>query len=541
MANLVCELEENFSSIVSSVASDLIYELIEKLGIDKDKVPIFYPGPNGKVTTWGSNNIGEVNPSDFSSQERLTIEYEEEFNEDDMLTLVSKRRQNPPIFEDNRFDVRIDPVYSRMKGTFSISYKARDRYQAESFVNRLRRKIAENRDVMTFSAKYTCPIPKTIVNAFRLYFESYKVNNLDFKNWEEYLKAYGIKEFTWLVNVAGEGDVLAFREIQENIYGALTDSSPPKPEKADETNRWNVSFSFEFFYDKIISMNFRYPIIVCNELIHEALYPEVIFDPGCLRFQAELTRAYYNKIQEAMYYYWSYEEAFIRIPYFDEWKDAQYRRGQVYLLSALIIVDKDDPREICNLMDLGEWGLSEIMSYPFKRQVKHLTRFREFGFYIGLYEEGYQLRDDNLIIDRELNVRSRFDLSFYKNQRLVIKVMTDLSMLSKQGLTRFFNEPIAVNAWLDIMIGHRPINGYPNLSQPDIITNDITTPIQIAQMDNLKVDIKDFLRVCKENGIKCGLYQDKQGEVILNPGSIMKTVGIFTMTTDKKGEENGYR
>lgn len=529
MARIAYELQETYASITRPVVYEVVKQLIEKLNIPNEKITIAYPGSNGKLNVFGST-VDDVNtPGSTPSRERFHITVKEDYSEEDLLTMTSGRGMHPPIFHDKNNNIMMNPVYSRMKVSIDVAYRSRDRYAAESVRDNWRRKIAENREYMVFSARYTYPIPEHIVTALRLLFDTRAINNKDYVNYIEYLHAMGVAQFTFLTNVAGKGDTLAVAEVQENIYGNFTDpGNPAEIEKEDQGAAWLSSFNFEFYYDKPISISLSYPIVIDNELIHYALYPKPTFDISTLNMRAFLPREYYTKIMEMSGYQWHVKGPFIRIPDFDDFTPKDWNDCKT-LLSVLLTVEEENPKAICNLTDMGDYGLHSLLVPYFKEYHAYLNKLYEFPFYISLFKEEINLADDSLYIDEALNIESKHALSKHHVQHLTVSIVKDINKLTPAGRKRFFSSPGLVNAWLDIMCGRRPEGGYPRLLNGQTYDPRTEFPDPPLPRKKLHVDVNHFMDICKQNLI----YPTARHE-FKHPGHVMATVGIFTITTHRQ-------
>lgn len=512
MATFAAELPETYASITRPVAFDVVKQLTDRLNIDPNEVNIVIPGANGKLSVWNADNIDRQESVNLTTKTRIYVTIKEDYVEDDLLTMVSKRDHYPPIFHDKGTKIKVAPIYSRTKVTISLAFRTVDRYTAESFRDNWRRRIAELREYMVFNAKYTYPIPETIRGVLQLLHRTRKVNTDDYPNFEDYLKAFGLPQLTYLTNSAGNGDVWACREVQENIYGNFTDPTPAEVEKDDNGSAWMVSFDFEYYYDKPISVWVEYPICVNNELVDEILYPEQPFDITTLKYRSTISREYYHEIQNMMGYYWQEDSAYIRIPEFDDWTPGRTRVGYISLLSALLLADEEDPRYICNLTDLGDWALNERLVDIFKENARWVTKHNEFPFLIRLHVDDYPV-DNELILDEELNLIAKYPLLKFKTQHITIDYIHDISKLTTEGRKRFFSNPTLVNLWFDLTLGHQPIGGYPRVN------------------GDRYVDIRHFEELCQINEIYPNSHID-----FINPGRLLATVGIFTVSTHNTEE-----
>lgn len=460
MAHLTMELPETYASISRPVAYDIVKQLLSKMAVDHP-IPIYFPGANGKISTWNSNAIQSQDAANFNSKEHVRVQVKEDYNEDDLLTMHTRQEYNPVIFSDPTTHTTLRPIYSRTKVTVNLQYKSRDRFQAESFRDHWRRKIAENREYMTFTAKYTYPIPQGMVDAIHLIYLT-RLNRLkEFDTFERYLEWYSTEAITLLTNTAGKGDTVAVEETQTMIYGHFTDVAPPEADKDDKGSVWTVSFDFEYTYDKVISVDLKYPILVQNHLVPHPLHPEPMFDLNTLNSKLMVTRDWQFYIQRYLGYLNNVGGAYLRIPEFDDWKNDIKYQDYTPILSVMITVDEENPKEIFNLTDMGEYKLIPVMKDSFQKHHLYLNLPYETVFLIQLYKDDHVLPPEELYIDSELNIRSKYDLDPGSMYHIVISCLDQIRLLSKEAEKRFFKDPQTVYSWIDIRYGRVPGVNHP--------------------------------------------------------------------------------
>ena len=513
MAMISYELPETYASVTRPVAYEIVKQLRDNLGILNKDIPISFPGANGKVTTWNANNVESRDSAQFQGSEKIIVDIREDYIEDDLLTMLSNRIDSPPIFLDKDHGIGIHTVYSRTKITISFTYRARDRWQAESFRDYWRRKIAENREYMVFNARYQYPIPEDIEKGLYLLYKTRSYHKQDYPTYQDYLFGLGSQHLVSLTNSAGKGDTLAMTECQENIYGNFTDPTTMDKEKDEIGAVWTCQFDYEYHYDKPISVVLTYPLLLNNKMVPPQLYPEIHFDINRLKLRSGLTRQNYTIIAQDNGFNWHIRGAYIRIPEFDDWSNQLKRNDVKTLLSAMLIVDPDKPKEVCNLIDLGDWGLHPALHESFKKQHRWLGMRNEFPFHVALYNGDVYQGDTALHFDYDLNVETKYDMSIENMYHMVITVVRDIKLLSPDAQKRFFNDYQLVCTYLDLILGREPHGGYP------------------VQNQDGSVSWKEFDRIARLNNLgEKGRY--------MGLGSAIVTVGIFGVVTHHESELN---
>nr|DAS75686.1 MAG TPA: hypothetical protein [Caudoviricetes sp.] len=510
MARITYELSETYASITRPIAINIVRQVMEQLKIDST-IPLTFPGANGKTTVWHANAIPNKENTQFQADQKMIVNIKETYIEDQLLTMAAQVNDSPDIFRDP-IGISIHPLYSRTKVTVSFTYQTRDRWEAESFRDNWIRMIAERRENMPFFAEYTYPIPEAIDKVLYLLYLTRSLTRDDFPTYSDYVFGYGIDNLTSLTNQIGKGDTLAVSEVQQHINGHFTEPTPPELEKSEVGAVWTANFDLEYFYDKPISVMIKYPLLIDNTLVNPVLYPKLPFDIQTVKVDRKfLTRQWFNEIQNDLGYQFHVRGAYIRIPEFDDWTQFVKWKEQRPLLSAMLIVDPDNPTEVCNLTQMGEWGLHESLVPYFKQYHNELTIQTEFPFYVEIYEDNVKLHHDMYYVDEDLNVFTYHDMDTTKMYHMVIHMTTDVRNMSKEGQARFFRNPPLVNCWLDLRLGFKPKEGYPEVGAGGTV-----------KYESWK-RLSDIYNLGSEGAI--GFY---------HPGRLMATVGMFTVASHRE-------
>lgn len=502
MAHFTMELPETYASITRPVAYDIIKQLLSRMAVDH-AIPIYYPGANGKRATWNSNVKPSQDAANFNTKEHVSIQVKEDYIEEDLLTMYTRQEYNPWVFADPTCQIYLRPVYSRTKVTAQIQYKTRDRFQAESFRDHWRRKIAENREYMTFTAKYTYPIPQVTIDAIELLYMT-RLNRLkEFDDFKKYLEWYSTEAITLLTNSAGKGDTVAVEETQTMIHGQFTDVAPPEADKDDKGAVWTVAFDFEYYYDKVISVNLQYPIMVQNHLVPQPLLPEPFFDLATFNSKLAKTRDWYSYIQRYMGYLSNVGGAYLRIPEFDDWVPKIRYETYDPILSVMLTVDEENPHEIFALTDMGEYKMIEVMHDSFKRHHQYLTKPYETPFLIQLYKDGSPVSPDEVYVDDQLNIKAKYPMDASHMYHVTVSCLHEIRMLTREAEERFFKDPQMVYCWMDIRYGRTPGLRHPIQEQHGLPKGDYKEILEKRQQ------YQEMRR--NKNGLYNG-YDDSKGK-----------------------------
>lgn len=453
----------------------VIYSVLRKVqdqtGISSKTLIRFF-GEDAKSMQIGSTMEQTTEHNIWPVVEALTIEVEEEFRIDSILTMQVHRPENPFVFLDSNIGIYLKPAYSTQDITIRFKYKAKDRNQAVKWRNDVRTRVAQLRTTLMHELAYSYHLPEQYIELIKEIYALRETIGGYGESFDQYLVNHSTSRLTILSNQNGSKYIYAIGERQAGIVGSFDfEGFPDKPEKEGDVDNWAVSFAYKFRYEKPISVVCKYPFLVHQQWVSEKYMPQPSYD---------LVQVYkqLNSSGEALAYfqtdntnYRNMADRGVMIPSFDEFLPAYIPAFTVKVLSALLTITESDKRTLMNLKDLGDFSFrQEILDFMVGENA-FMGRAMASIFYCQLYENENALDETMLSIDSNLNIVATADLDIRKQYRIRISLIADLTMVMSEGIARLKANPVAMNLIINAMNAALSNSG----NQKDFYKNSLNT------------------------------------------------------------------
>lgn len=476
MPNIVVPLDDVQESVERPVIFDVIRQVMDITEISS-KTQINFFGDEGKASQ--QNSTIEKNPAKenkWEYDEKVTIDVSDDFDKENILTLVAQNPENQFIFEDRNLPVYIKPVYSSTNVVLTFKYKTKDKNQATRWRNQIRVRTAMLRDINLHTVSYHYHLQESFylilkeVHRLRENVAPYG------ETFDEYFRKNITNNATVITNLSGTAGLWAIAEKQMRVQGIFDfDSILDKPEKESEQDNYTLSFTYTFRYEKPLACNMYYPLMIHNQLIGEKYREKakVYKLEDHLRSFTASARAFeeFGSDQKLLQYK---NNDGINIPSFDEFSASSVLPTTVRVLTALTNITQENKRYLFNLSELGDLSLDPLI-LEFLAQSEYPFLGKDFYsiFSLSLYKGIYLSGTNSLIINNGLEVYSTEDLDLRKTYRVRLGLVTDFTYLRQEAITRLRRYPLvayklikAINSALSGLGGHSDI-GKNVLSQQD--------------------------------------------------------------------------
>jgi hypothetical protein len=441
MPNIVVELPETYSSITRPAITQVAKQLIEIMRLPPDTGFEFFGmaesqfQPQTTLTDTGIQNK-------FPFNGRINIEADEQYIEDRTLTSAVKKDNVQFVFYDQRLDVFVKPVYVSCEVTISFRYRAQDRTQAEKWRDEFRVRSSQGRAELLHEIDYHYPIPDSIALILHQIFTMRETVAGYGETLEQWVQEHISGRATTLRTQAGTQPLLAIAERQASIVGGFNFvAQPEKGQKAAEGAPWETGFDYTFMYDKVVAVMAHYPVVIHNQMVDEKFRPNVpVYElvkrarrPSNERFLYDYyTRLYKERLQPL---------ARNRIPSFDDWMPNWLVPRTSPVLELLLGVDENDPHDLVNLNNLGDFAFSAAALRFLIKEAPFISKYTQSVFNFQLYRWDKPMPDETVLMDAALNVRSSYELTLRDVQHLRLCLVTDLSILTREALDRIRKDP----------------------------------------------------------------------------------------------------
>jgi len=448
MPNVTLTLPEVEQSISRPIIFDIIKQVNEITKIDKS-TKIFFPGDIQKMQTYGSDidKSGDRFPI-FNTDRYTFIDVVDDYDLDTLASTAVTSNEHIPIFLDNKLQVRISPIYATSNVTINFKHSVPSKTEALRWRDDMRTRASMARRTNLHKISYHYLLPEEILKVLKEVYDA-RENKLGYnQTFAEYVTSYASDRLTVVGDLIGSESRLAISETQFRIVGLFDfEGLPDKPEKDDGTGNWIISFSYKFNYEKPISCNMKYPIMVHNQLLspeytyftNKTYMPHVIDKSASMSIGAfsefELDQTLRNTINT---------NAIIRLPNFDDYIIPVTPRGTATGILALCEVDETDNKTLLNLNELGDIVFdNDILDFIRESEYPYCCDIYKSIITISLYRNNTLVSNNSIECLTDLTIKAKVDLDIRNQYRLRIGLVTDLTLLSKEAISRLLKFPKA--------------------------------------------------------------------------------------------------
>lgn len=430
------------SAVIRPAILDIVRQVQEITKISKDS-RILFTGDIEVGIQRGSDMSAASNERDrtgLSYGDQIQIEIDSTYNEGNVSSTAVRQAEHLPIFSDDNLGILIKPIYSKNDYVINFKFRSQSSTEGKRWRDSIRTHMSMMRDVNLHDINYHYLIPGEYIYILK---ELHRLRELEAPygdDFDSYLVAHSSTKLTTISNQTGTQVGIGVREVQMRILGLFDfEIAPEKGELENNTgSAWTTSFSYKVSFDVPIAVNMQYPIMVHNQLLeypyvqkegsydldnHSKSWTQSLGDLSHFEITTELDSITKRK-------------SIVYIPSFDEFVPSSQPFATQAVLSALCSVDVDDKTILLNLNDLADYALDEDVMEMMKEEYPYLTLPYKSIFHLSLYKWSALSTDRSIFVDTDLNIRSREDLSLRVNHRVVLSMVTDLTMLDRAALLR---------------------------------------------------------------------------------------------------------
>ena len=506
MARVKIPIKNTDTTITRPVVLDIMRDLISMFGINSEMTLILPSGENISNVKIDSN---DKRIETGLSQMTTTIQVEETYTEEGVPTTVQKVTEYPVLFRDEDLDIAITPIYARCRLEFNIRIQFESKAQAATTISELRLASNNNHDGLYHEIAYQYLIPEVvllILHHIHQLRETQAGYGEDLSTW---FKDHFTDQMTTLTNLDDSYRTLAKEEIQTRVLGRYGfEIVPDKPDEEDNLSKYWLAFDYTVEYDKAVSVIMQYPIMVHNLPVDTKFYDTTIPYEMSLRLQKPSKFTFYAD-QFTNNDHTSGFPLGAPIPAFLKWTPSIIPPFTEGIIRAMIQVDPNDKRDVCNLKDLGYLKLRDHVIDYITKEYEYVTKYKESAVYVALYENDNLLDSSKIYLDSELNLKTTFDLNLRKRYYLWIAILTNFAVITTRASDVLRSDPILFTKFCKSI--------YPNIKEkdlPKVINNNYITK-------------KEYDKVVE-------FINSKSVAIKGSPRQPNLTVGKFTLITGQK-------
>lgn len=477
MPNIVIPLQDIQDSVERPVIFDIIRQVMDITQISS-KTPIMFLGDESHAAQQNSTLTKDpITENRWSYNEKIIIEVDEDYDRNRLLNTYVKQPETNYIFKDENIPIYIKPVYSSSEVKITVKYRTRDKNQANKWRNDMRTKAALMRDINLHEITYHYHLQEQFILILK---ELYRLReNVDGYNetWDDYFINRLTSKASIVSNLSGTQALWAIAEKQIRVQGYFDfEGVPDKGEKEGDQDNWSIGFTYLFKYEKPIECNMIYPIMIHNQLLSEDYRPK----EKTYAIEDQL-RTFTHSGRVMAEFESDMRSLSIKgndglcIPSFDEFVPGSILPSTVRVVTALTSVIPLDRKNLFNLTDLGDFSLDpDIINFLMESEYPYLGKDFQSIFTLSLYRESYLTSSNNLKVDKDLNVSSVNDLALRKTHRVRLGLVTDISYLSLEAITRLRNYPLVAEKLIKaINTALVDLGGHPDIAKNTLSSSDL--------------------------------------------------------------------
>lgn len=450
MPNIIVELADVENSISRPVIVEVVRQLCAITGINP-AIKIMYPGDQNESYNKGTTT-GEVGSLEgrtkLPTTDQIAIEVNETTFNESMILSHANRTDNIPFFLDNKLHVLVRPVKAPTEVNLTINYRTASKSDAIQWKNRMETKFMTYGDINLHTASYHYQVPLWVmdvlaeVHTLREAVEPYS------EDFASYLSTHMTSQATAVTALDGKGVALAIAETQIRIQGLYDFTvAPEKADRNEDTASWVTTFTYKFTYDKPISVNCKYPVMVHNQLMDERYIPKdnaPNLDNHRKAFSLSGNALHYFESTNEVYRFKDVDKV-ITIPPFDEFRPTSVVGSTKTVLTALINVDMDNRKDIFNVADMGDYDLdSDVLDFIKDSEWRYLTVPYKTMFHVSLYKNDQLLRSQGIKVNSDLSITSLTDLNPRDRHQIRLAIVDDIDSIDIEALKRMKKHPKAL-------------------------------------------------------------------------------------------------
>lgn len=434
MIKLKLGLDAIEETVTRPILIKVVEDVIKFFGFNRD---IYYQLDEHDTIDREKDNLGKVNSYSSPRKEKLIITHEDMMVDGSDLSMTYVWPDHKAMYSDPDIKASIVPIYLNRKLVLSVKYINKSKSMVNKLISKLRLLTASDDMYIVHDLDYHYNLPNFI------FYLLDNINTLKNNHTDPKLdiETYINNTFRVVTTVnAPDGDSLksniAVRRRQSNILGYITTNlgEISKTEVENET-AWSIEFNYEFNYEMPAALMVKYPPMVYNELI-DIKFREVLPKTPA-RYKGNYTGANqalmdvtngglsdYLRIRNGGYY--------LTIPEDDSYKLVRPDPHTARILSIMVYLDPNDLYFLFNIMDIPNIKFRDaILDFWKECDYNFIGVPYKSVFYFDLYKDGVRDYDNEILMDNNLDLRTKFPMDIKSVYRVAINILTDLNMLSK--------------------------------------------------------------------------------------------------------------
>jgi hypothetical protein len=471
MPIILLPVSDSTESITRPIIHDVVRQLLEITGLSS-QTNIVFPGSLEKTKQIGSaiSLNGEDDPNKFAYSDKITLEVDEQYDQDRLRNEAVIGPENLLVFEDPLLKMIMKPVYSGSEVAINCRYRAANKSQADQWRNMIKTRLAQRRDINVHTLTYHYTIPDEMLYIMKEIHRMREAVAPYGDTLEEYFEAHRHPKITELTNLAGTASAWAVPETQMQVQGWFDFETPESGSREDDADTWTLAFTYKFRYSRPVQIVMTYPLVVHNQVISQRFReaPVETEEAKILAFSHStrvLNEFYQGKKVSDYVHRIGYS-----IPTFDEFMPSSVPSHTLRVLTVGFTIDDTNPALFLNLKDLGIKKFTPEMLAYMEGEAPFMTKLYMSAVMLNFYRNEFNIHPTPLSVNAALDVVGTTPIVLRDVHHLRISLVSDLRLIPTQALDRLRNHGAAAIQILEALDPSLRERGFmPSLFSGDYI------------------------------------------------------------------------
>ena len=536
------ELKEVQRNITRPVVNTVVRDYFELLGLSGSSVEVRYKGDAEAIFVPGSVIDDKQTFVRLSTDERLEVEYEEDYDENAVRSTPIHRNESPFVFFDPTTGTRVCPVRQEMKSTITLRIHASDKQRLEILLRKYKNLISRDVDQMSHKLSYSYDVPPSIL-ACLIDVYSLRENVAGYMDsFDDWFSKNFVPNKVTAYSIDGKNPVCKIAESSIKAVTYFEDGDTiPKKDKSDDAGGWSAELRLGFYWQRVESMTVQYPIMIHNQLMpvqyllideEKALFGGQYNDPlyqhyptngerefGRGGYRTELLARFGNSFRGS---YSKMTFNGVNDPVYDDWRESIKRgpyAGYAPFIRQLVIKDHNDPTYMQTLGSFWHYEFSKNAKEYLLATKDTVTKSRQNVFTVTPFRGTTIMNQFELKIDDEDNIHYKQEIGDREDYHLLYSICTDPSLLSDEAMET---------------LGCYPLFFYDYL----FLINPTIACKWRERLEEVLNSIEEGEELCIPIWVINEIFDDVWKETNTRgkaTGLVLRTVGIFDIFSQKVG------